>query len=547
LEILAMKGLKFSGIQDLLALFIRRRWWLVWPFVTLSCAVALFTYILPKMYVSDTLILIRPRDVPNDFVKDLIAGTTEERLSAIEQRVLSRTNLVQILRDFEDQLSEYAQLNMDEKVLKLRDTIKVTFDVDKRMGQPLPVTYFHVSYQNRSPELAQKIATKLASLFIEQDNRAREDQVFGTTEFLNAELEKVGVELKESETKLKQLKERRRYELPDQIEPNLRTLDRLGQQQRTNAEALDRYATIRLNLERQLSETPAVLPVQTPGIAPVTIKATDPETLEKYRKKKAELEELISKFTPKHPEVEAAVTELARLKAMIPAGNLEELKKQQADPKVNTMPNPVFQSLTSQLQEVKTEFQIREAEKKYIESEIAKYSKRVQATPESEQEITNITRQNIDLNKQYTDLKDHLAQARLSESLESRQKGSQFQIIDPANYPLAPAKPEKAKIFLIGTLLSLAIGLATAVIVDIMSQRIWLQSEVESLFGVLVLGEIPAIITKNDLAAARRKKRIFAVSSLAAAAAYSFVLYFIYIEKSRVLMRLDPLIQRLMQ
>ena len=33
--------------------------WL-WPFVTLSCAVALFTYILPKLYVSDTLILIRP-------------------------------------------------------------------------------------------------------------------------------------------------------------------------------------------------------------------------------------------------------------------------------------------------------------------------------------------------------------------------------------------------------------------------------------------------------------------------------------------------------
>src|SRR5215831_3295987 len=307
-----MKGLSLSSTQDVLALVIRRRWWLIWPFLGLSCAVALFTYILPKMYISDTLILIRPRDVPNDFVKDLIAGTTEERLSAIEQRVLSRTNLVQILHQFEDQLPEYQQLNMDEKVLKLRDAIKVTFDVDKRMGQPLPVTYFHVSYQNHSPDLAMKITTKLASLFIEQDNRAREDQVFGTTEFLNAELEKVSVQLKESESKLKQLKEHRRYELPDQLDANLRTLDRLGTQQRTNAEALDRYATIRLNLERQLSETAATLPAQSAGPAAMT-KSAASLVIEDYRKKRVEYDELIAKYTPKHPEVLAAKAELERL------------------------------------------------------------------------------------------------------------------------------------------------------------------------------------------------------------------------------------------
>ena len=544
-----MKRLNFTSAQDLLALFIRRRWWLVWPFVALSAAVALFTYMLPMVYVSDTLILIRPRDVPNEFVKDLIAGTTEQRLSAIEQRVLSRTNLVQILNEFGGQLPEYQRLNMDDKVSKLRDMIKISFDVDKRMGAPLPVTYFHVSYQNRGPELAQKIASKLASLFIEQDNRAREDQVFGTTEFLNAELDKVGVQLKESETKLKELKERRRYELPDQLEANLRTLDRLGTQQRTNAEALDRYATIRLNLERQLSETPAVLPVQMAPVAVTPKKGSTSVLVEEYRKKQTEYEELTAKYTPKHPEIQAAKAELGRLQAKIPPESLEELNQQEQedDPKPKTVPNPVFRSLTSQVQEVKTEFQIREDEKKYIETEIARYSKRVQAAPESEQEIANIMRQNADLNKQYTELKDHLAQAKLSESLESRQKGSQFQIIDPANLPFAPAKPQKTKILLIGTALSLAAGVLMAIIVDLMSQRIWLQSEVESIFGVVVLGEIPAIITKSDLAANRRKKQIFAASSLALAGAYSAALYFVYVHKVYVLTKFDPLIQRLMQ
>ena len=162
-----MKRLNFTSAQDLLALFIRRRWWLVWPFVALSAAVALFTYMLPMVYVSDTLILIRPRDVPNEFVKDLIAGTTEQRLSAIEQRVLSRTNLVQILNEFDGQLPEYQRLNMDDKVVKIRSQINLNFKSEDRVGSGQPtVTHFSISYQNANPELAQKIAAKVTGLLV---------------------------------------------------------------------------------------------------------------------------------------------------------------------------------------------------------------------------------------------------------------------------------------------------------------------------------------------------------------------------------------------
>src|SRR5215510_14925924 len=103
-----------SSPQDFLALLVRRKWWVVFPFVALSGAVAVLTHFLPKIYVSQTLILVRSRDVPADFVKDLISGTAEQRLKAIEQTVLSRTNLVQVLREFGDRLPEFSRLNMDE-------------------------------------------------------------------------------------------------------------------------------------------------------------------------------------------------------------------------------------------------------------------------------------------------------------------------------------------------------------------------------------------------------------------------------------------------
>ncbi len=80
--------------------------------------------------------------------------------------------------------------------------------------------------------------------------------MFGTAEFFEAELKKVAEQLRKSDDKLRILKQRYRYELPSEQETNLRTLDRLQIQKTANVEALDRYLTLQMNLERQISETP---------------------------------------------------------------------------------------------------------------------------------------------------------------------------------------------------------------------------------------------------------------------------------------------------
>ena len=551
-----MKGFAFDGPQDLFALLVRRKWWVIIPFLILSGLVAVFTKILPKSYVSETLILIRPRDVPSDFVKDMISGSPEERVSAIKQTVLSRTNLVQILREFEVELADFKQLNMDEKVLRIGDQININFEFEKNMGslgRQLPLTYFRISYQNRDPELAQKIAAKLTSLFIEQDNKAREAQVYGTTEFLQVELDKVKTQLSESENRLKEVKSRKQYELPDQLEPNLRALDRLGLQKQANAEALDRYATIRLNLEHQISETSEFVPKEEQIIV-----SPNPLVAE-YRKKQLDLDQLSARYTPRHPEVQTARSELDKLKAQIPPEDLEPPKAVEpakaaddgADSKTvqaannGMMPNPIYRSLAGQLAQVKTEFAIREREKATIEAEIQKFGRRVENTPNTELEISEVVRRNADLKKQHDEMSAKLDSSKLSESLESRQKGQQFLIVDPANYPLSPAKPSKVKVILVGNAIALLIAIAIAVGVDVARQKMWTQSEVQKLWGFPVLVEIPEILTDADIAAAKKRRLGYIATSVVGAVVYSFGLYQMYVRQGTVLELLDPLVQRL--
>src|SRR5262249_14155649 len=149
-------------------------------------------------------------------------------------------------------------------------------------------------------------------------------------------------------------------------------------------------------------------------------------------------------------DVLAAKARLDRIKEKTPPALIqaaatqdETIPDQTSTQQSAVEPNPLYVRLANQLQEVKTELDIRQKEKAGIDSESAKYSHRVEATPKTEQDIAEAQRQTDDVKKDYEDLKNKLAQARLAESLESKQKGSQFVIVDPANYPLEPNKPDK--------------------------------------------------------------------------------------------------------
>ena len=537
-----MKKAKFAGVHDYMALMVRRKWWAVVAFVAFSAFTYLLAHMVPKVYVSETMLQIQPRDVPTDFVKDLISGTTDQRLNAIEQTILSRTNLLKILSQFENEMTGYRGMNDERRVIQLRKQIKIDFVSEKMRGQFLPIANVRIAYRDRSPALAQKIANRLAELFMEQESRTRESQVFGTTQFLTTEVEKVAAQLLQSETSLKILKERFRNELPSQLETNLRTLDRLQLQKNGNLEALDRYSTMQLNVERQISETPAMIArVTAPGSGTQLSAAPPNPQVEEYRKKEREYKELLAKSTEKHPDVLRLVAELEQLKKDIPPQDFVTVEKTAAEPaQPDMIPNPMYQSLTAQVRNLKTEMEIREKEKKWIESEMAKYSQRVANTPRAEQELVAIQRTNEDLTKQHEELKSKLAQAKLAESLESKQKGAQFAIVDPANYPLDAATPSRKLLFLAGCALSLVMGIGLVAVMGFLDNRIYTQPELERFLGAPVLVEIPQISTDLDFKREQKRKILKAGLVTLCLGVYLGTVFYLDMKQPRALRVLNP-------
>ena len=178
----------------------------------------------------------------------------------------------------------------------------------------LPTTSFRISYRDQNPELAQKITSGLASLFLQQERFAREGQVYGTKEWLSDELAKAEADLKQSDTELKMLKAKNRYELPNELDSNQRYLDRLEMQRSSNLEALDRLLSMRMTYEQQISETPQTITRVAPPARGAAGSPAISALIEKYLKKEAEYKELLAKATPKYPDVQRLKAELDQLK-----------------------------------------------------------------------------------------------------------------------------------------------------------------------------------------------------------------------------------------
>ena len=532
-----------------MAFLVRRKWWVIAPFVALSSIVAVLTKQLPRIYVSEALVMVQPRDVPENFVMNLISSSTEQRLKAIQQTALSRSNLVSILREYGDDLPEFRNFNLDEQVERLRDQIDIKFDLSQDARGNREVTSFKLSFQHKDPAVAQRIASRLTKKFIEQDSDTREKQVGGTTSFLQTEVEKLDAQLQKSDLDLKSLKVSHQNELPEQLDMNQRSLERLSAEQASNIDAVDRLTTSRFNYQQLLANTPEFLP---PTSRQSTGSKSEEEDshVEAYLKAKTAYEQLAASLPPnsKYQDLQILKVQMDRMKARLSPEELEEAqkpKKKSTEGQENKpTPNPQYISIQSALRELETEIGIRQTRKKQVEADIARLSLRVENTPSIELQMAEVKRQNEQLRKQREDRYSDLTKAELSQSLETNSKAGEFRIQDPANLPIEPSKPNKWAVLLAGCALSLALAIGIALAVDVARQRVWTQSEIESFWGVPVMVDIPEIVTDADQVELKKKRLTLGGTVLVGVLLYSIFLYGVYMKHNFILQSLDPVLQR---
>ena len=114
--------------------------------------------------------------------------------------------------------------------------------------------------------------------------------------------------------------------------------------------------------------------------------------------------------------------------------------------------------IQSQLKANRLEIQNYQQQVKKIETQIADYQARLNLTPATEQELADISRGYEESKANYDSLLQKQNQSQLATSLEERQQGEQFRILDPPSLPARPSSPNHLLISLAGLLVGFAVG-----------------------------------------------------------------------------------------
>ena len=246
---------KESGFHLALNVWRRRKWPAIGVFAGAFAAVASAVTFLPDVYRSTATVLVERQQVPETVVRPSVTGEVETRLQTINQEILSRARLSDLITRFDLYPDSRKRLPPETVVERMRRDIQLELkgDEQQRWGRNTTIA-FALTYGGRDPETAARVTNALASIYVEENLRIRERQVSGTAEFLKAQLAEAKVKLDEQERRIGDFKLRHAGELPQQVEANMVAIERANTQLLLDSEHQHRGMERRAKLVRQLAE-----------------------------------------------------------------------------------------------------------------------------------------------------------------------------------------------------------------------------------------------------------------------------------------------------
>lgn len=494
-------GKKYTP-EDVLAIAWRRRWLLVVPFLVVVAGSALVAYKLPSRWVSKAVISIVPQSVPESYVRSTVTMGPQDRLESIRRRILSRPRLERIIRE----LNLYPDRRDSGRI---DDIVKQMRDQDVEMA-PAKDDAFEVSFYAGDPRLAQQVAARLASLFIDENIKERTELAHGSSEFLKRQLEQVKVNLETTEGRLEAYRRKHAGELPEQVEPNMQAVANAQMQLQQLRESINRDKDRRLLIQRQIAD---VTDVQVVGVTrgdrsedadqpPVGGSAAD-----RLLFASAELASLERRLKPEHPDVIRArrvVSELeeeARLELERPdAASAEKLPRTPA----NLAQRKRLRELEAELEVVDRNVESKQDEERELRAIAAGYQRRVDAAPARESELKALMRDYETVSEQYKQLLANSQAAQMAEDLERRRGGEQFRLVEEAQIPHRPVSPMRGLIVALGAVAGLAMGAGIIVLVELRDRSLRTRDDVLAALSLPVLAVVPVMTTGEE----RRVRRI---------------------------------------
>jgi len=467
---------------DYLSVLRRRIWWLVTPIVlAIVVSAGLYLY-LPRQYKSTVTFGVSLPGVTGQLLNDAQRVTPEERTRSINQLLLSPAVLERIAR--EEKMDTHTPVTA--AVQGLASRIKIRLPPPDPNLPPGSVEQFFMDYSDTTTQRTQRIANRLADVFVEASSRQRTVRAEETSAFIEQQVMASHTRLNDLEGRLRAAKETYMGALPEQTQSNVSMVTGLQQQLETTVNALrgeqDRLSVI----DRQIDSMKAGSgnDVAVPGVPGATISAPAARVVAL----EAELAAARAVYTEKHPEILRLRDELAEAKK----DAASEANKPAEDRLTALRMDPGYRALLADREQGRLRINDLQRQQANIQEQIGMYRARVESAPRVEQQVATLQRDYELEKQQYAALINKLRDAELTQGVERNSGSERFTVLARAALPKEPSSPNMPRLLLVTLLAGLCLGGALGLGTEYLDRAIYDARALGDL-ELPVLGEIPRI------------------------------------------------------
>jgi len=480
---------------DYLSIMRRRAPYLISIFVAVLLISAVIAIVIPPTYRATGTIMVESQKIPDNIVPSAIRNQLDEQINMINQRVMTRGNLLQIANKYKLFKDSVFTLTTTELIDKMRSRIIVETDTSinamrtNRQGQR--ALAFTLSFEDRQPEVALQVTNELIKLFLDWNVKLRTEGATETTDFLTQESEKLKIEVDRLEKLISAYKQQNRNALPEQLTLRMTMLARAENDLREVERDVRSTKEELRSLEVELSAAKHGLGEENPSQSLPALQT--------------ELARLSSVYKESHPDIR-------RLKRKI------ESMERSADTPASGIASADITSLAAyriqaKIDSDKARLSSLAEQKEMLQRKISENESAMIQTPKVEQGLDILIRDRDSAQKKFEEIRNKQMNAQIAENLESENKSERFSVLEPPLLPEKPFKPDRIKIFALGFFLAIVSSGGAMMLLESIDKRVRGTEALSHVLGSRPLVVIPYLPVLEDGA---RRKRMFKLAIITA-------------------------------
>lgn len=523
-------------MEDYLNMVRRNVGWLIGPTLAALTIAVVVAYFWQDTYRSYASIRVVPPSVPEKFVPTNINVQMADRITQMQQTILSRSTLTNIIQTYDLYRQDRTKLPMEDVIENMLKSITVSSPQRLSGGQGNAAS-FTIAFSYYDRYLAQRVTRDLMNRFIDENMRERFRQSQQTTAFLKDQYESARLELAEIEKRVTQFKVSHAGQLPEQAMANFQQLGAIESRVSTLNSNITRVSQERLMLESELRATRErlnailKLPYDSPttGVSSPGAASTPSEIEQELARVDRDLgameralERMLEQYKESYPDVQRLKTRIATLKRE--KDSLLNRKLTVREPaavaaapsvaavtRVNPQRAREVADIEAQITRLQGQIRAKELESERYTRDISdadrrsrEVQSRIEVGPIGAAQLEQLTREHDMAKRRYDEMKAMLSKSQMATDVEDRKQGEMLEVLDLPYLPANPTAPNRPLIIGAGLVIGLIIGGCLVAVREIKDTSLKSLKDIQAYTRFNVLASVPLL--ENDLVIRRRKR-----------------------------------------